>query len=227
MANLSRDVQEFIKRDCLWLRRRDAVLERVSFQQFHRNEGLPLVLFDLVNRADVGMIQSRCCLRLTFKALERELIIGHPFRQKLERHMTAQFEIFRLEDHPHTAAPDDLEYAIVGDFLPDQVAAEFRHWLRAGGICRWEPGRWFQLLNADQQAISAPRQCFDVLRLARRIAQRFPQNSDRHVYAVVEIDDGAAGPERSLDFLAGYDLAFTFNQHSQNLERLFPQKSFD
>ena len=38
---------------------------------------------------------------------------------------------------------------------------------------------------------------------------------------MVEIYNGAIGPELSSDFLAGYDRASPLNQHSENLEWLF------
>jgi hypothetical protein len=41
---------------------------------------------------------------------------------------------------------------------------------------------------------------------------------------VVEIPKGVVGPELPFDFLAGYDLASPPNQHSENLEWLFPKK---
>jgi hypothetical protein len=62
------------------------------------------------------------------------------------------------------------------------------------------------------------------LRVVSRIAQGSPESPDGHVNAVVEIYNGVVGPELPLDFLTGYDLAVTLNQHSQNLEWLFPKK---
>jgi hypothetical protein len=38
---------------------------------------------------------------------------------------------------------------------------------------------------------------------------------------MVEIHNGAIGPEFPSDFLAGNDLAVPLNQHSENLEWLF------
>jgi hypothetical protein len=41
---------------------------------------------------------------------------------------------------------------------------------------------------------------------------------------MVEIHDGAIGPERSSDFLASYDRAAPLNQHSEHLEWLFSEE---
>ena len=35
----------------------DPVLERDALQQFHRDEGMPVRFIDVMNRADVGMVQ--------------------------------------------------------------------------------------------------------------------------------------------------------------------------
>jgi len=37
----------------------DAVLQRRAFQKLHRNERFPVLLTDVVDRADVGVIQGR------------------------------------------------------------------------------------------------------------------------------------------------------------------------
>jgi hypothetical protein len=41
---------------------------------------------------------------------------------------------------------------------------------------------------------------------------------------MVEIHNGAIGPELSSDFLAGYDRAAPLNQHSENLEWLLSEE---
>ena len=46
-------------------------LQRLAFKQLHGDEGLAFVLVDLVNGADVGMIQGGGRARFTLEALER------------------------------------------------------------------------------------------------------------------------------------------------------------
>ena len=43
---------------------------------------------------------------------------------------------------------------------------------------------------------------------------------------MVKIDGGVIWPKPFSDFLPGYNLAFSFNEHSQNLKWLLPEKSF-
>ena len=57
-----------------------------------------------------------------------------------------------------------------------------------------------------------------------RVGQDLSQDSDGHVNAVVEIDNGAARPESPPDFLAGDNLSAIRNQHAQDLKRLFSQQ---
>ena len=42
----------------------------LTLKLFHDNEGLPVVFADVINRADVGMIQGRGGMRLTLESGE-------------------------------------------------------------------------------------------------------------------------------------------------------------
>ena len=63
------------------------------------------------------------------------------------------------------------------------------------------------------------------MRVIRGIAQCAAESFDSRIDAVVEIHHGVVGPELSLDFVASYDLAPALNQHSQDLEGLFPKEN--
>src|SRR6266498_2353355 len=47
----------------------DQMLERLALQQLHRDEGMALMLVNVVYRADVRMIERRGCLRFTLESL--------------------------------------------------------------------------------------------------------------------------------------------------------------
>jgi hypothetical protein len=79
-----------------------AVLQRRAVEKLHGDEGLTLMLPDLVNRADVGMVQTRGRARFAAKALQGAGILGKLRRQKLERHEPAQFHIFGFVDNAHS-----------------------------------------------------------------------------------------------------------------------------
>ena len=54
VGNLNCQPQQFIRRDGL---ASDVVLERQPIQELHHDEGLPFALVDVVNRANVGVIE--------------------------------------------------------------------------------------------------------------------------------------------------------------------------
>src|SRR6516162_3713617 len=76
----------------------------LPFQKLHGNEGLALVLTDIVNRANVGMIEGRGRLRFALETFESLAVLGQCLGQELERHKPVQPGVFRLVDHTHTAA---------------------------------------------------------------------------------------------------------------------------
>ena len=80
LGNLDRHLQKFF---ILQRAACDALLQRLPFQQFHRKEGLSLELGDLIDGADIGMIQGGGRARLAAKALERLRIAWSVGSQKL------------------------------------------------------------------------------------------------------------------------------------------------
>src|SRR5258708_34796451 len=71
-----------------------------------------------MNRADVWMIQRRSGPRLACETLQRDGIAGQLFRQKLQRDHAAKLEVLGPIDHPHTAAANDVDDAIMGNLFP-------------------------------------------------------------------------------------------------------------
>jgi len=63
-----------------------ALLERLALQKLHDDEGLTFVLRNLVNRADVGVIQRPGGPRLACQPLKGLMVFRQSFRQELEGH---------------------------------------------------------------------------------------------------------------------------------------------
>jgi hypothetical protein len=103
----------------LWLSSRDAVPECDAIQKLHHDERLPILLVDFMNRANVGMVQSRSGLCFTAKAAQDLSIFGHFVGQKLQRNKAIEFGVLGFEYYAHPAGTQLLDDAIVRDGLAD------------------------------------------------------------------------------------------------------------
>ena len=66
-------------------------------------KGLTLVLVDIINGADVGMIQCRCSVGLTLETLEGLWIAREFGGKEFESNRAPQLGVFSLVDDTHTA----------------------------------------------------------------------------------------------------------------------------
>ena len=98
---------------------RDQVLQGHALQIFHGDKRLAVFLANVVNGADVGMVQRGSRLRLALKAAERLGILGHFIGQKFERDKTMQPRVFGFVNHTHAAAAQLLDNAVVRNGLSD------------------------------------------------------------------------------------------------------------
>ena len=99
----------------------DSVLERLSLQQLHGDEVLAVRFVNLMNSADVRMIERRGGKRFSLKAFTSSGIILHIGRQELQRDMAMQLEVFGFVHHTHPAATELRENAIVRDCLANHL----------------------------------------------------------------------------------------------------------
>src|SRR5260370_9708099 len=95
------------------------MLERYALQKFHGDKCLLLFFTNVVNGADVRMIQRRGCLGLAPKAREGLLIARKIGREKLQGDETMKPDVFSFVDHTHPAAAEFLDDAVVRDGLAD------------------------------------------------------------------------------------------------------------
>jgi len=80
------------------------VLEGLALEQFHGDEGLAVVLVDLVNRADIGMVEGGGGARFALKPLQCLAITGEFRWQEFQRDAASQLAVLGLENHTHPAA---------------------------------------------------------------------------------------------------------------------------
>src|SRR5579872_3925035 len=106
------------------------VLQSNPIQELHYDEGFVLVLPDVVNGANVGVIQSRSGLRFALKSGQRLWVAEDLFWQELERNKAMQTGILGLVDHTHPAPAQLLNDAVMGDYLPNElgVCSHWREW---------------------------------------------------------------------------------------------------
>src|SRR5262249_10574980 len=95
------------------------------FKQLHDEEGLAAVLVDVVDRADVRVVQGGGGPGLAAEALQRVAVVGVPFGQELEGHVPAEPGVLGPVDHAHAAAAEALQDAVMRDDLADGARARF------------------------------------------------------------------------------------------------------
>jgi hypothetical protein len=99
------------------------VLEGLSLQEFHGNKDLPLVLANLINSANIGMVERRCGAGFPLKSCECLTVLGQLSGKEFQSHKATEFDILSLVDDTHAAAAELLDDAIVRDSLADHGVA--------------------------------------------------------------------------------------------------------
>ena len=102
------------------------VLQGGAVQKFHHDERLPVLFADVVNGADIWMVQRRCGPGFALEARQRLRVPGHFIGQKLEGDEALEAAVFRLVDHAHAASANFFDDAVVRDGLADHVADALR-----------------------------------------------------------------------------------------------------
>ncbi len=97
----------------------EQLVEGHAFEILHDDERLAGVLVDVVDGADVRMVERRCGPCFALEPLERAGRSDVCGRQQLDRDGSQQLRVFRLEDHAHAARADLFEDPVVRDRLVD------------------------------------------------------------------------------------------------------------
>ena len=98
---------------------RKAVLQGQPLQKLHDDERLTILLPDFIDRADIGMVESRRRLRLALEAGQGLGVFYDVIGQKLQGDKSVQGYVLGLVNNPHTAAAELLDDAVVRDGFSD------------------------------------------------------------------------------------------------------------
>src|ERR1700747_828524 len=96
------------------------MLQRDALEKFHGDEGLAILFADVVDGADVGMIERGGGLSFALKARQCLGIAGNSLRQEFQRYEGSKTSVLGLIDHAHPTAAEFLDDLIVRDGLSDE-----------------------------------------------------------------------------------------------------------
>ena len=91
----------------------DAMLQRPAVEQLHHEEPLAVVLADVEERADVGVIQRRGDACLALEAFDRLRIARQLRREEFDGNLPAEPRVLGAIDHSHAAAAEFFDDAVV------------------------------------------------------------------------------------------------------------------
>ena len=104
---------------------RNPMLQPQPIEKLHRNESFAVCFANVVNRANVGMIQRRRRLRLHLKTRQGMRVPRNLRRQKLERDKPVQPRVLRLVHDSHPAPAEFFDNTVMRDGPPDHVAESY------------------------------------------------------------------------------------------------------
>ena len=102
-------------------RRRRGPVQRGAVDQLHHDEAAAFVLADVVERADVGVVQRRGGARLALEALRGQRVGGRRLRQELHRDVAAEPEVLAPVHDTHAASAQPIDNAVVRDDGTDHL----------------------------------------------------------------------------------------------------------
>ena len=100
--------------------------KRLAFQVLHRDEWARFVLANLVDRANIRMVQRRRGPCFPPETLECQRIAGDVIGKKLQRNKAAKLGVFGLVNHTHSATAQLTDDTVVRNGLAE------RRWRRHG-----------------------------------------------------------------------------------------------
>jgi hypothetical protein len=97
----------------------DAVFQRLALEEGHCKEGLAVGVINLVDRADVGVMERGGGLSFAQEALLRLGVTEQVSAEEFQRHLSAQLRVLNPIDHAHPALAELLDDPVMADGLAD------------------------------------------------------------------------------------------------------------
>ena len=98
------------------------MFQSFAVEAFHREVGVAAVFADVVNGADVGMVQRGSGLRFAAKPFQGLRVARQLFGQKFQGHETIEASVLRFVHDAHATAAQFFEHAVMRDGAANQVA---------------------------------------------------------------------------------------------------------
>jgi len=86
-----------------------------NFEKGHRQKRLTVHLINLMNRTNVGMVESSGCSSLTEESLFRFLVAEQVRGQEFQRHLALEFGVLSLINDTHAALAELLDDLVMAD----------------------------------------------------------------------------------------------------------------
>src|ERR1700694_907130 len=90
----------------------DDVFQGLAVKKFHDDERLAILLANIVDGANVGMIEGRGGLGLAAKSLQRLAVFGDILGEKLQRDETVKPCVLSFVNNSHAAAAELFDDAV-------------------------------------------------------------------------------------------------------------------
>jgi hypothetical protein len=111
----------------------DPFTERHALQKLHDDEGLSLVIAQLIDRANVRVIEGGGGPGFALKAFEGSRLAGQLSGQKLDGHTSGKFQVLALIHQSHASAAEKPDQPVMGYPLTRQRIALVRRRRGFGG----------------------------------------------------------------------------------------------
>ena len=97
------------------------MLQRQPIQKLHGDERLPVLLANVVNRANIGVVECRRCAGFTTKSFESLRVLRQFIRQELQGYKSPKLGVLGFVNDTHAAAAQLLDDAVMRNGLAHKL----------------------------------------------------------------------------------------------------------